>query len=646
MAYIPNSNSVVAFQGNPSVLQVLATVTNPNQSISGIVGASVIGHAPVVIVGGSIAASFTPPANQSVSGTVDIGNFPAVQPVAPNNSSIYSLQQAGSVLAVSGSFSPAGNQSVSGTVQADIRGSVATVIIGGSIAASFTPPANQSVSGEVSISNFPVSQNVNGSVVSFQGTTPWVNTNVGSIITVPQSSTAVAIVSGSIAVSVTPPANQSVSGTVGASVIGTVPITQSGTIIASVTNIIPSSLLVGASIIGLTPVNVTNFPTSQNVSGSVVAFQGTTPWANTNVGSVITVGQGSIAVNIIAGSVAVATGNSSVQVLNFPANQSVSGTVGASIIGTVPVVQSGTFITSVVNTVPSSMLVGASIIGLTPVNVTNFPTTQNVSGSVAAWLNSSNASVITVGSPVANQSVSGTVTANQGTGFGSIASHIKSGSVIAVLGGNTSVLAIQSGTWRTSVTNIIPSSMLVGASIIGLTPVSQGGTWIASVFGNMSVLGTVPVTQSGTWQPSALAYVTRNDNIASFLGANLSTRPAMSDSAGRLVTKPFSPEESRVEGYHSVVSTSQTTLVAAAGAGLRNYITDIFIANTGATTTLVTFKDGAGSILGYTIAPTAGGSNMPGLATPFRTGANASFDFQATSASSILYATVKGFKAP
>lgn len=43
MAYVPNNGSVVAFQGNPSVLQVLATVTNPNQSVSGLIGASIIG---------------------------------------------------------------------------------------------------------------------------------------------------------------------------------------------------------------------------------------------------------------------------------------------------------------------------------------------------------------------------------------------------------------------------------------------------------------------------------------------------------------------------------------------------------------------------------------------------------------------------
>lgn len=472
------SSQGVVIASNQSPVSVTGTVNiGNNPSVSGTVGASVIGHAPVVIVGGSIAASLTPPANQSVSGTVgssiigvapvrgDVANGTADtsnQPVGVGgrylaspgtytdgdratalmdvngrqqvniSSSIGHIPVAIVGGSIAASFTPPANQSVSGTVQTDVRGSVATVIIGGSIAASFVPPANQSVSGTV------------GSSVI--GHAP------------------VVIVGGSIAASFTPPANQSVSGTV------------------------------GASIIGLPPVNVTNFPAVQ-----VVAPNNSSLFSLQPAGSILAV----------SGSFTPA------------ANQSVSGTVGASVIGHAPV-----------------FIVGGSI--------------------------------LTSSTP--NQSVSGTV----------------------------------------------------GASIVG----------------------TVPVTQSGTWQPSALGYLTRNDNVSSFLGANLTTRPMSGDSAGRVIVKPFGAEEARVEGYASVVSTSVTTLVASAGVGLRNYITDFFIANTGGNTTLVTFRDGLGSILGYTIAPSNGGSNAPGLATPIRTSENASFDFQATTASSILFATVKGFKAP
>lgn len=142
-------------------------------------------------------------------------------------------------------YIPIQNTSVSGTVQTDVRGSVATVIIGGSIAASTTPAANQSVSGTVQA-------DIRGSV-------------------------ATVIIGGSILTSSTP--NQSVSGTVNVgnfptntSVSGTVVTTQGGTWISSIVNIVPSSVIVGASIFGLAPVNVTN--TNINVSGSVIAFQG------------------------------------------------------------------------------------------------------------------------------------------------------------------------------------------------------------------------------------------------------------------------------------------------------------------------------------------------------------------------------------
>lgn len=304
------------------------------------------------------------------------------------------------------------------------------------------------------------------------------------------------------------------------------------------------------------------------------------------------------------------------------ANQSVSGTVGASVIGTVPVTQAGAWTHSVVGTIfvaGSVATVGVAVANQSvsgTVNVGNFPISQNVSGSVVAT-QGTNPWIITGSvqaslSPVANQSVSGTV----------------------------------------------------GASIIGTVPVTQGGTWIASVFGNMSVIGTVPVTQSGTVITSivgayaedsahttgdigVLTFGVRNDTVSSFTSANLDYGPIATDSAGRNLVKPFAAEESRIEGYNSVVSGSVTTIIAAAGAGLRNYITDVWVANTGASATLVTFRSqGGASVLGYTIAPAGGGSNLPGLQTPIRTGVNETFDIQATTATSILFATAKGYKAP
>ncbi len=218
---------------------------------------------------------------------------------------------------------------------------------------------------------------------------------------------------------------------------------------------------------------------------------------------------------------------------------------------------------------------------------------------------------------------------------------IVSGSVITVTpaGGNQSV----SGTVGSSLVGMLPA----GSQVIGSVAVLQGTSpWnISSVYGNVS--GSVLTFQAGGWNPSAIGYALRNDTLASTLGADQTYGPSSRDSAGRVLTRPYAAEEARVEGFSSVTSGSVTTILAAAGTGLRNYVTDVFVANSGSVTTLVTFKsNGGASTIGFTIAPNGGGSNLPGLVTPLRSGPNQTFDFQATSLSSILYITVLGYKAP
>lgn len=135
-----------------------------------------------------------------------------------------------------------------------------------------------SVTGTVSVGNFPLSA---GSVVAFQGTTPWVTSQNGSIATV--------IIGGSVAAMFTPPANQSVSGTVQAQLQST-----NASVITVGSPVANQSVsgTVGASLIGLSPVSVSNFPVTQNVSGSVVAFvsglQGASVSGTVNVGSLPT----------------------------------------------------------------------------------------------------------------------------------------------------------------------------------------------------------------------------------------------------------------------------------------------------------------------------------------------------------------------
>jgi len=263
---------------------------------------------------------------------------------------------------------------------------------------------------------------------------------------------------------------------------------------------------------------------------------------------------------------------------------------------------------------PSSLLTGASIIGRPPVAVTNIP------------------------------SISGTVD-------------------IGIIPG--SVLSQQMGTRISSVINSAPSSLLTGASIFGMIPagspvigsvaVLQGTSpWlISSVYGNIS--GSVLAQQSGTRItsvvgsiPSSLltgTYGHRNDAVASFLGGNLTWNPLATDSAGRTLTKPFAPDEN-VWTYQGSVVSGSVTLMRASAIGLRQHLTDFWLVNSGSVATLITWRDGSTSVLGYAVAPAGTGANSPGINVPLKTARSQDLTFSQSPSASILYLTATGYQAP
>lgn len=281
---------------------------------------------------------------------------------------------------------------------------------------------------------------------------------------------------------------------------------QSGARISSVINSTPSSLLVGASIIGLTPVSV-SFPTNQNVSGSVVAFPSST-WP----GSVVA------------------------QVSNFPTNQNVSGSVISQ--------------------------------------VSNFPTTQNVSGSVISQ----------VSNFPTTQNVSGSVVAVQGIWSGS-------------------VLAQQLGARTTSVVSSNPSSLLTGN------------------------------------------YGFVNNTLSSFLGGNNSWNQQVNDSAGRTIIKPFVADDTAAFRYAAAVNTTSVTLIRASAIGLRSYVTDFIVANKGIGSTLVTIQGGNGTAMSYALIRPGDTVYVTGFNVPPQTAAGVDLVYTQQQVQSILV-MVNGYQAP
>lgn len=165
------------------------TVTNwpASQNVNGVV--SISGEVeiqndagnPLEVSGTVDVGNF--PATQTVDGTVDIGNFPAVQPVSGS---------------VSVSNFPA-TQTVDGTVTAN-QGTDPWVVSGTVTANQGTDPWNvsvgnfplvQTVSGTVGINNLPAIQAVSGTVTANQGTSPWVvsGTTTSTVSSFPTTST-------------------------------------------------------------------------------------------------------------------------------------------------------------------------------------------------------------------------------------------------------------------------------------------------------------------------------------------------------------------------------------------------------------------------------------------------------------------------
>lgn len=627
MAYIGPANSVVAFQGT-----VPWSVLGGNQSVSGTVNVGNLGSSIIAIPGGvqsvagtvtanqgttpwiitgSVQASLTPAGNQSVSGTVG-ASIIGSSPVRIEGSVAVAIISG----SISASFTPPANQSVSGTVQTDVRGSVATVIIGGSISATFTPPANQSVSGTIGASIIGLTPVAVTNTPSISG-----SVNVSSIISIPAivstaNSTTATLLSGAVftgtseevkdfsVIMVSIFADQ-VSATDGLSVQQS----SDGTnwdIVDTYT--IPASI---GKTYSFQPaarffrIVYTNGGTNQGAFRMQTIFHKVVTKLSsqrptdgyTNETDLEQVQQFGMVYN--GANWDRLRGNSSIGALM---------STGASSVITR---QSGTVISSIVSTIPSSVLVGSSIFGQLPGGTAMLgsvvayqgvvPWTTNIQSSVAVAIISG--SISASFTPPANQSVSGTV--NIGTGG----------------------------------------------------PVSVTGT--------MSVLGTVPVTQStipwvmqsivGTYAEDVASSANdkglftlgiRNDTMSSLVSADLDYTGWATDSAGRHLVKPFVSEDATIISYVGSVVSGSVTLIQPSAIGKRGYITDYWVTNSGPTFQLITFQDGSTSVLGYAPAPATGGSNSPGINIPLKTAPSQDLTFKATGTSSVVYVTVKGYQAP
>ena len=488
---------------------------------------------------------------------------------------------------------------------------------------------------------------------------------------------------------------------------------------------IPSSNLGGASIFGQLPAgtapigsvaalqgtnpwvmvgSVQGFPTNQNVSGSVVAFQGGawTPSVSGTVGASL-IGLGPVRISdgtdlldiyeenqidtSVVGLAMMFRSNANTSLISVvspttPLPVSVQGTVnigtqsgsvvafeGAGWSGSVAAFKAGTWITSLVSTVPSSVIVGSSIFGQLPggtATIGSIATVQgtnpwiitgsiqgggagteyaenvvtpSVTGTAIMFKSNMTTSIMSVVTPATplpasvqgnvgitntNLNVGGSVVAFQGAGWsGSVAATVTNTNINV----SGSVAAFKLGTWVTSLVSTVPSSVIVGSSIFGQLPAGTAPLGsVATLQGTnpWNIAGSVAAFQAGT-QITSISGIPQTSihGAVTFIAASI------------------------VSGHGSVNGAASVQILAAPGAGLYNYVTDFLLSNTGAATTLVTFTDGDTSIIGKSIAPTAGGAIATSISTPMKTlQTNKVVNIVAATATSVLHAWLGGYKAP
>jgi len=127
--------------------------------------------------------------------------------------------------------------------------------------------------------------------------------------------------------------------------------------------------------------------------------------------------------------------------------------------------------------------------------------------------------------------------------------------------------------------------------------------------------------------------------------ANADLTRLITDLVGKLIVLPYANPENLVSGKTAAITdTTNTQVLAAAGAGVRNYVTTILVTNSHATVgTLVKINDGSTEIFsGYAAA--AGGGFAISLVSPLRGTANTAVNAQCGTTGANVYVSATGYK--
>jgi len=134
--------------------------------------------------------------------------------------------------------------------------------------------------------------------------------------------------------------------------------------------------------------------------------------------------------------------------------------------------------------------------------------------------------------------------------------------------------------------------------------------------------------------------------------SNAGTVRPIATTVGAAVNKPYQVPEldwSFASAAGGIINTSDNVLIAAAGAGIRNYLTGITIQNASATiSTEVVIKDGATIIWRGFVGTSALLNSAVGVSfpSPLKTTANTALNVACITTAAAVYVNAQGYQAP
>lgn len=230
------------------------------------------------------------------------------------------------------------------------------------------------------------------------------------------------------------------------------------------------------------------------------------------------------------------------------------------------------------------------------------------------------------------------VTANAGTNLNTSALALETGGNLATIASKLGQPLFSAGTTSAPVAvQLIGGKTNDGTPQYQPIPLTAGGAAVLSVATGNAASGASdsgnPIKIGGVAVNAEATAVTNGQRVNGVYGLE-----------GKQIVLPWANKENFVSGNASATGTSDTSVIAAAGSGLKNYITSISVANSGSSATLVTIKNGSGGSTLWQLLVPAGANTALTLPVPIATSANTAVYFASGTSSSTVYCNIAGYK--